>query len=153
MQNYSKVWSQSRVAVYLADKIGEYKYVSIILHHKTGVQSGKEMTVILINIYLNNIIQITKQRHFNMCVYPTTTSNGEGLFNLFSHLNLHIQNLRDKGMISFPTCVNWLKKEFYRSIIVSFSCDTWWTGMLYTIHLKKYSFPESIFDDHRTNDR
>lgn len=85
----------------ILNKVRESKYFSIILDCTPDVSHTEQITVVLRHVVLNN-----KTNNVEICenfvgFCPITSSTGEGLLNfvldLFSQLNLNIQNLRGQG--------------------------------------------------------
>lgn len=86
---------------YILNKVRESKYFSIILDCTPDVSHTEQITVILRHVLLDNETKnVTICENFlDFC--PINSSTGEGLLNfvtdLFSQLNLNIQNLRGQG--------------------------------------------------------
>lgn len=86
---------------FILNKVRESKYFSIILDCTPDSSHTEQITVVLRHVHLNN-----KTNNVEICenfvgFCPITSSTGEGLLNfvldLFSQLNLNIQNLRGQG--------------------------------------------------------
>ncbi|XP_067126051.1 zinc finger MYM-type protein 1-like [Centruroides vittatus] len=83
---------------YILDKVRKAKYFSIILDCTPDASHTEQITVVLRHVLLNNETKNVAicENFVGFC--PITSSTGEGLLNfvldLFSHLNLYIQNLR-----------------------------------------------------------
>lgn len=86
---------------YILNKVRESKYFSVILDCTPDVSHTEQITVILRHVYLNNTNKKVEVCEHFIGFCPITSSTGEGLLNfvlnLFSQLNLDIQNLRGQG--------------------------------------------------------
>lgn len=85
----------------ILDKVRKSKYFSIILDCTPDVSHTEQITVVLRHVILNNETKNVEIRENFIGFCPITSTTGEGLLNfvldLFSELNLNIQNLRGQG--------------------------------------------------------
>ena len=86
---------------YILNKVRESKYFSVILDCTPDVSHTELITVILRHVYLNNTNKKVEVCEHFIGFCPITSSTGEGLLNfvlnLFSQLNVDIQNMRGQG--------------------------------------------------------